>query len=142
VAGCAKGAGMIEPKMATMLAFIVTDAAVNAPELKRTLKRALPSSFNAITVDGDMSTNDTLLLMASGAAGATRTLGQTEALLIEVNYTQHYNRAVAFDELHAFLNMAGFHLYGISAPYGNAERPLWADAMYVHSIEPKVSDSN
>jgi len=74
--------------------------------------------------------------------GATRTLGQTEALLIEVNYTQHYNRAVAFDELHAFLNMAGFHLYGISAPYGNAERPLWADAMYVHSIEPKVSDSN
>jgi glutamate N-acetyltransferase / amino-acid N-acetyltransferase len=78
VAGCAKGAGMIEPKMATMLAFIVTDAAVNAPELKRTLKRALPSSFNAITVDGDMSTNDTLLLMASGAAGATRTLGRRE----------------------------------------------------------------
>jgi glutamate N-acetyltransferase/amino-acid N-acetyltransferase len=78
VAGCAKGAGMIEPKMATMLAFIVTDAAVGAPELKRTLKRALPSSFNAITVDGDMSTNDTLLLMASGAAGATRTLGRRE----------------------------------------------------------------
>ena len=70
VAGCAKGAGMIEPKMATMLAFIVTDATVDAPDLKRTLKRALPQSFNAITVDGDMSTNDTLLLMASGAAGA------------------------------------------------------------------------
>jgi len=78
VAGCAKGAGMIEPKMATMLAFIVTDAAVDASELKRTLKRALPSSFNAITVDGDMSTNDTLLLMASGAAGATRELGRRE----------------------------------------------------------------
>jgi glutamate N-acetyltransferase / amino-acid N-acetyltransferase len=74
VAGCAKGAGMIEPKMATMLAFIVTDAAVGAPELKRTLKRALPASFNAITVDGDMSTNDTLILMASGAAGGTRAL--------------------------------------------------------------------
>jgi len=59
VAGCAKGAGMIEPKMATMLAFIVTDAAVATPELKRTLTRALPESFNAITVDGDMSTNDT-----------------------------------------------------------------------------------
>ena len=72
VAGCAKGAGMIEPKMATMLAFIVTDAAVGTSELKRTLKRALPESFNAITVDGDMSTNDTLLLMASGAAGASR----------------------------------------------------------------------
>jgi len=76
VAGCAKGAGMIEPKMATMLAFIVTDAAVGAPDLKRTLKRALPQSFNAITVDGDMSTNDTLLLMASGAAGARALKGR------------------------------------------------------------------
>jgi glutamate N-acetyltransferase/amino-acid N-acetyltransferase len=78
VAGCAKGAGMIEPKMATMLAFVVTDAAVGAPELKRTLKRALPASFNAITVDGDMSTNDTLILMASGAAGGTRALRPRE----------------------------------------------------------------
>ncbi|HEY2525437.1 MAG TPA: bifunctional glutamate N-acetyltransferase/amino-acid acetyltransferase ArgJ [Candidatus Binataceae bacterium] len=76
VAGCAKGAGMIEPKMATMLAFIVTDAAVGAPDLKRTLKRALPQSFNAITVDGDMSTNDTLLLMASGATGARALKGR------------------------------------------------------------------
>ncbi|MGZ3511739.1 MAG: bifunctional glutamate N-acetyltransferase/amino-acid acetyltransferase ArgJ [Candidatus Binataceae bacterium] len=76
VAGCAKGAGMIEPKMATMLAFIVTDAAVGTSELKRTLKRALPESFNAITVDGDMSTNDTLLLMASGAAGARALKGR------------------------------------------------------------------
>jgi len=70
VAGCAKGAGMIEPKMATMLAFVVTDAAVGTLDLKRTLRRALPASFNAITVDGDMSTNDTLLLMASGAVGS------------------------------------------------------------------------
>ncbi len=69
IAGCAKGAGMIEPKMATMLAFIATDAAVRPPELKRTLANALPSTFNAISVDGDMSTNDTLLLLASGAAG-------------------------------------------------------------------------
>ena len=78
VAGCAKGAGMIEPKMATMLAFIVTDAAVGTPELKRVLKRALPESFNAITVDGDMSTNDTLLLMASGAAAGARALPARE----------------------------------------------------------------
>ncbi|MGH7934409.1 MAG: bifunctional glutamate N-acetyltransferase/amino-acid acetyltransferase ArgJ [Candidatus Binataceae bacterium] len=69
VAGAAKGAGMIEPKMATMLAFIVTDAAVRPSALKRTLANALPASFNAITVDGDMSTNDTLMLLASGAAG-------------------------------------------------------------------------
>jgi glutamate N-acetyltransferase/amino-acid N-acetyltransferase len=78
VAGCAKGAGMIEPKMATMLAFIVTDAAVGTPELKRTLARALPTSFNAITIDGDMSTNDTLLLMASGAAAGARPLKPRE----------------------------------------------------------------
>jgi glutamate N-acetyltransferase/amino-acid N-acetyltransferase len=77
VAGCAKGAGMIEPKMATMLAFVVTDAAVGTADLKRTLGRALPASFNAITIDGDMSTNDTLLLMASGAAGG-RTLSGRE----------------------------------------------------------------
>jgi len=69
IAGCAKGAGMIEPKMATMLAFIVTDAALAPPRLRAILKNVLPRSFNAITVDGDMSTNDTLLLLASGAAG-------------------------------------------------------------------------
>jgi glutamate N-acetyltransferase / amino-acid N-acetyltransferase len=79
IAGCAKGAGMIE---ATMLAFVMTDAAVKPPALRRTLARALPQSFNAITVDGDMSTNDTLLLMASGAAG-NRTLAGRDLLAFE-----------------------------------------------------------
>jgi glutamate N-acetyltransferase/amino-acid N-acetyltransferase len=69
IAGVAKGAGMIAPKMATMLAYLVTDAAASAPQLKDALKEALPHSFNAITIDGDMSTNDTVILMASGAAG-------------------------------------------------------------------------
>ena len=69
IAGCAKGAGMIEPRMATMLAFIVTDAVARPPQLRSIVKDILPDSFNAITIDGDMSTNDTLLLMASGAAG-------------------------------------------------------------------------
>jgi glutamate N-acetyltransferase/amino-acid N-acetyltransferase len=68
IAGCAKGAGMIQPKMATMLAFIVNDASIRAPQLRTILKNILPHSFNAVTVDGDMSTNDTLLLLASGAA--------------------------------------------------------------------------
>ena len=72
VAGCAKGAGMIQPKMATMLAFIVTDAAAPSVQLRALLKRILPVSFNAVTVDGDMSTNDTLMLIASGAAGNRR----------------------------------------------------------------------
>jgi glutamate N-acetyltransferase/amino-acid N-acetyltransferase len=60
---------MLSPKMATLLAFIVTDAGLPAPQLKASLRRAVRNSFNAITVDGDMSTNDTLLLLASGAAG-------------------------------------------------------------------------
>jgi glutamate N-acetyltransferase/amino-acid N-acetyltransferase len=76
VAGCAKGAGMIQPKMATMLAFIVTDASAQAPQLRTILKRVLPTSFNAVTVDGDMSTNDTLLILASGAAGSRRLAGR------------------------------------------------------------------
>ncbi|MGH8011009.1 MAG: bifunctional glutamate N-acetyltransferase/amino-acid acetyltransferase ArgJ [Candidatus Binataceae bacterium] len=82
VAGAAKGSGMLEPRMATMLAFIVTDAAVPAARLRQTLVRALPSSFNAITVDGDMSTNDTLLLLASGAAG-NRGLKERDAALFD-----------------------------------------------------------
>jgi glutamate N-acetyltransferase/amino-acid N-acetyltransferase len=69
IAGCAKGAGMIEPRMATMLAFILTDAVLRPSQLRSILKNILPHSFNAITVDGDMSTNDTLLLMASCVAG-------------------------------------------------------------------------
>jgi glutamate N-acetyltransferase / amino-acid N-acetyltransferase len=69
IAGAAKGAGMVAPGMATMLAFVVTDAALGAPFLKSALKDAAARSFNAITVDGDMSTNDTVVLMASGEAG-------------------------------------------------------------------------
>ncbi|HEY2105103.1 MAG TPA: bifunctional glutamate N-acetyltransferase/amino-acid acetyltransferase ArgJ [Candidatus Binataceae bacterium] len=68
IAGAAKGAGMIAPNLATMLAFIVTDAALPATALRAALAHAAPLSFNAITVDGDMSTNDTLMLLASGAA--------------------------------------------------------------------------
>lgn len=68
VAGVAKGAGMIMPNMATMLSFIMTDAAVDAQFLQDCFKTAVARSFNAITVDGDTSTNDTCLIMANGAA--------------------------------------------------------------------------
>jgi glutamate N-acetyltransferase/amino-acid N-acetyltransferase len=67
--GIAKGAGMIAPDMATMLAFLFTDAALPAPVLRPLLKEAVAGSFNCITVDGDTSTNDTVLLFATGAAG-------------------------------------------------------------------------
>ncbi len=65
----AKGAGMIEPNMATMLGFFFTDAVVEAKALQHALKQATDASFNRISVDGDMSTNDTCLLLANGAAG-------------------------------------------------------------------------
>ena len=69
VGGMAKGAGMIEPHMATMLGFVTTDAAVAAPVLQRALREAVDITFNAITIDGDTSTNDTVFLLASGASG-------------------------------------------------------------------------
>ncbi len=64
----AKGAGMIHPQMATTLAFVFTDAAIGADRLRRMLRAGLAGSFNAISVDGDTSTNDTALLLASGAS--------------------------------------------------------------------------
>ncbi len=69
VGGMCKGSGMIEPNMATMLGFITTDAAVSPAMLKRALKIAIAVSFNHVVVDGDESTNDSVFLMASGAAG-------------------------------------------------------------------------
>ncbi len=69
VTGIAKGSGMIRPDMATMLAYVATDAAVSQPLLQRCLEQAVAPSFNAITVDGDTSTNDACMLLASGASG-------------------------------------------------------------------------
>jgi glutamate N-acetyltransferase/amino-acid N-acetyltransferase len=69
IVGVAKGAGMIHPNMATMLAFLTTDAALAQPTLQASLKLAVDQSFNAISVDGDTSTNDTVLVLASGKIG-------------------------------------------------------------------------
>lgn len=68
--GIAKGAGMIRPDMATMLAFIATDAALEPQALQESLRRAVARSFNRITVDGDMSTNDACILLATGRSAA------------------------------------------------------------------------
>jgi glutamate N-acetyltransferase/amino-acid N-acetyltransferase len=67
--GMVKGAGMIRPDLATMLSFLVTDANFEAPLLQRMLKKAVEESFNRITVDGENSTNDTVLILADGRAG-------------------------------------------------------------------------
>lgn len=69
VAGIAKGAGMISPNMATLLSFITTDVAITPTVLKQALAEAVNFSFNSITVDGDMSTNDTCAILANGQAG-------------------------------------------------------------------------
>ena len=69
ISGIAKGSGMIAPDMATMLAFVFTDAKISAPVLNDLLRRATDRSFNCITVDSDTSTSDTLLLAATGCAG-------------------------------------------------------------------------
>lgn len=71
IGGMAKGAGMIHPQMATMLAAVTTDAAIAPVLLQRMLKRAVERTFNCLTVDGDTSTNDMVVLLANGASGAT-----------------------------------------------------------------------
>jgi len=71
IGGMAKGSGMIEPMLATMLGFVTTDAAMPAALLDRALKDAVKDTFNAITVDGECSTNDCVMLLANGTSGAT-----------------------------------------------------------------------
>lgn len=69
IGGCAKGSGMIHPKMATMLAFVTADAKINARLLDRTVKAVADRTFNNLTVDGDTSTNDMVLVLANGMSG-------------------------------------------------------------------------
>jgi glutamate N-acetyltransferase/amino-acid N-acetyltransferase len=80
--GFAKGAGMIAPDMATMLAFIFTDALIAAPVLQSVLREGVTDTFNAVTIDGDTSTSDTVLAFATGAAAAPRISRNSDPLLI------------------------------------------------------------
>jgi glutamate N-acetyltransferase / amino-acid N-acetyltransferase len=80
VGGMAKGSGMIEPMMATMLGFVTTDAVVDPFVLQRALRAAVEGTFNSITVDGECSTNDCVFLLASGASGVR--LGERELPLL------------------------------------------------------------
>jgi glutamate N-acetyltransferase/amino-acid N-acetyltransferase len=87
IGGIAKGAGMIDPNMATMLCVITTDAKIPQPALRKALKESVEVSFNRITVDGDMSTNDTVLLLANGASGVTPPAVDFRAALDTVTQT-------------------------------------------------------
>ena len=69
IGGIAKGSGMVHPNMATMLSFLATDAPVDSTFLRETLKQAVDNSFNMVTIDGDTSTNDSVILLANGMAG-------------------------------------------------------------------------
>ena len=83
ITGIAKGSGMIDPQMATMLAFIATDAAIPKDRLQRMLGRITEQTFNTITVDGDQSTNDSFMLIATGKANNPRSLSAKEWEQIE-----------------------------------------------------------
>ena len=76
--GICKGAGMICPNMATMLCFITTDAEIDAPALQKSLTSNVERSFNSLTVDGDMSTNDSVIVLANGASGCGRIVEGTQ----------------------------------------------------------------
>ncbi len=88
--GCAKGAGMIHPNMATMLAFVATDATISPALLQKTLDQVIRGTFNSISIDGDTSTNDTLIVLANGAAGTPS---------IEANTLAHRNFTRALREI-------------------------------------------
>ena len=84
IAGMTKGSGMIHPRMATTLGFVMTDAVVAPAVLKRALKRAIDRSYNRISVDGDTSTNDMVAVLANGASGLTPAAQAFETALTEV----------------------------------------------------------
>jgi glutamate N-acetyltransferase/amino-acid N-acetyltransferase len=84
VGGIAKGAGMIDPNMATMLCVVTTDATIPQSALRAELKRSVANSFNRITIDGDMSTNDTVILLANGLSACTPDMAAFSQALDEV----------------------------------------------------------
>ncbi len=99
--GSCKGSGMIAPNMATMLAFLTTDCAISAPLLRKALREVVGMTFNCVTVDGDCSTNDSVLLLSNGAAGnrpirsAGRAYDAFRAALLHVS--EQLSKAIARD---------------------------------------------
>ncbi len=95
IGGIAKGAGMIDPNMATMLCVITTDAKLPQPALRKALRASVEVSFNRITVDGDMSTNDTVIVLANGASGVAPNFADFQKALDKV--TQELARMIVLD---------------------------------------------
>jgi glutamate N-acetyltransferase/amino-acid N-acetyltransferase len=95
IGGIAKGAGMINPNMATMLCFVTTDAAIARQQLQHALWVSVDQSFNRITIDGDMSTNDTVIMLANGAAGNKPLRPGSASLRIFQRALDHVTRNLA-----------------------------------------------
>jgi glutamate N-acetyltransferase/amino-acid N-acetyltransferase len=95
IGGIAKGAGMIDPNMATMLCFITTDAKIDKKQLQQALSVSVEQSFNRITVDGDMSTNDTVIMLANGLAGNKSLRHGTAAFKTFQRALDHVSRNLA-----------------------------------------------
>ncbi|MCP4983776.1 MAG: bifunctional glutamate N-acetyltransferase/amino-acid acetyltransferase ArgJ [Gammaproteobacteria bacterium] len=97
ITGIAKGSGMIKPDMATMLSFVATDAAIDAGELQVLLNQLVAKSFNSITVDGDTSTNDACVLIATGASGVSVGSDNVELIAALTEIFEHLAQSIIRD---------------------------------------------
>ena len=95
IGGIAKGAGMIDPNMATMLCFVTTDAVIGKAQLQKALSVSVEQSFNRITIDGDMSTNDTVLMLANGLAAHSSLRHGSAAFKLFQKALDHVTRTLA-----------------------------------------------
>lgn len=137
VTGMTKGAGMIEPNMATMLAYIATDAEIENDHLQDILNDAVRDSFNSITVDSDTSTNDSLILMATGKSGVTLNESNQNQLISAVNEVcQQLSQAIIRDAEGAtkFVTLkvesAPDYTYAKEIAYSVARSPLVKTAIF------------
>jgi len=137
ITGMTKGAGMIEPNMATMLAYIGTDAGIESDHLQEILNDAVRDSFNSITVDSDTSTNDSLILMATGKSGVTLDENNQSQIIAGINEVcQQLSQAIIRDAEGATkfvtikVEAAPDYAYAKEVAYSVARSPLVKTALF------------
>lgn len=137
ITGMAKGAGMIEPNMATLLAFVATDIEIEKDSLHEILHNAVRYSFNSITVDGDTSTNDSLVLMATGQSGVRLNTANKAQVIAAINEVcQHLAQAIIRDAEGATkfvaieVGTAPDYAYAKEIAYTVARSPLVKTALF------------
>jgi len=137
ITGMTKGAGMIEPNMATMLAYIGTDAGIESDHLQEILNDAVCDSFNSITVDSDTSTNDSLILMATGKSGVTLDESNQSQIIAGINEVcQQLSQAIIRDAEGATkfvtikVEAAPDYAYAKEVAYSVARSPLVKTALF------------